>query len=58
MPNLMSLALLVSESLVTQKGIDSRTWLYRLGCWCWSRIHILYGVCQAFFCLLLTFAKT
>jgi len=34
---------------------DRRTWLYRLGCWRWSRIYILYGVCHASFCLLRTF---
>jgi len=32
---------------VTQKGTDRRTWLYRLGCWRWSRIYTLYGVCHA-----------
>jgi len=34
---------------------DKRTWQYRYGFWCWSRISILYGVCHAFFCLLHTF---
>jgi len=28
---------------VIQKGTDRRTWLYRLGCWCWSRIYTLYA---------------
>jgi len=37
---------------VTQKGTDRRILLYRVACWCWSRICILYGICHASFCLL------
>jgi len=40
MPILVSLALIVSEIYVIQKGTDRRTWLYR----CWSRIYIYFIV--------------
>jgi len=38
-------------------GTYRRTWLYRLGYWCWSRIYTFYGGCHTSFCLLHTFAQ-
>jgi len=38
----------------TDRQTPKRAWLYRLSLSPWSRIYILYGICHASFCLLLT----
>jgi len=41
----------------SQHFTDKRTWLDRLGQWCWPRKSILYGVGIASFYLLRTFQQ-